>query len=141
MSDENTTPAKLVYEAMINVHSLRSEYWHQIHQGRISHRLHSDLQSATMDYYDELKRYRGRVKKKWREAQLDRLPEIVARKRTITKTEKQGGIMTQTTESYPSRIAVNQIVQITYDLDDIATDLGFAIENNPPVADPDEAIV
>jgi hypothetical protein len=126
----NPTPAKIVYNAMIRAHQARSEMWQAKLMNAVTDGHRARLQSATLDYYDELRRYRSQVEDEWQAASpwaggLDVLPQLAAKTRTETIEEVSGGINRTRVVETPYQIDPDHLIMTLYDLDDIAADLGF----------------
>lgn len=63
--EHNPTPARIVYDAMIRAHRARSELWQAKLMNAVTNTHRARLQSAALDYYDELRRYRSHVEDEW----------------------------------------------------------------------------
>lgn len=142
----------IVYDAMRQCHHTRSQYWMAQQTDSVSRNTLLRFQQAILDYHDELRRYRSDVKKKWKNGLentgydhlddgLDALPYIINRQQTQTDEVSQGGMKRVRVQRKPVVLPGNDLLAISYNLDDIAEHIGFATETKTPVAGLDEAEV
>lgn len=120
-------PRRMIYEIRRRVQAARNRYWTEGVDGSVSNETHRELAVAALQYHDVLHEFRG-------ESIIDEgdFPDIspiedrIGRK--VNRPVQSPGLG-RPTESQPvpavTEIGVEQLVQITEDLDDLAKKLGF----------------
>lgn len=130
-SNTDPTPARMVYETQIHIAKMRRNYRKAKLAGNVPETVVDNLGISVMDYYDLLRRYRNKanIKEDWHNEGIDQLEEL-AGETVVVENGGSGLGRTQSTEEIPAikTIDAETLIEISYKLDDIASDLGFEAE-------------
>jgi len=129
MSDErdDPEPRRMIYEIRRRVQAARNQYWADGVDAEVSDRTHRELAIAALQYYDVLYEFRSEQildEDDWPDVEV--LRERVGK--TVRRRERSDVFGEQSTvRQVPavSEVPVEQIVDITENLDDLAKTLGF----------------
>lgn len=137
---DNRIPQKLIYHAQQRVQAARSEMWRSLFErGGVPEDTRTELQTAVMLYYDELRKYKSRPqaeavwgdKGPW-ENGLNEL-EQRATEPTVSVNAESGPRKRELEQSRgPPRLSANELYEASKALDDVAEALGFAADTPMP---------
>ncbi|SNZ06134.1 hypothetical protein SAMN06269185_1061 [Natronoarchaeum philippinense] len=122
---ENNRAARMVYDALEEMHRRRREYWRSKSVGAVTKNLQAALQGSVVDVHDELRPHKHKVDEQWDEHNLDALPELAQSKIRDPSVSTKGGRVTVSQSTKPYRIQCRRLVRWSWALDEIARDLGF----------------
>jgi hypothetical protein len=130
MSDDNDTSrmGRLVSQARVQMQQARSQYWGEGSSGHVSESTLQDLRSSLLQYYDVLREHRSEkaIKEEWDSKEFDQLPEMISTKVTVeSDTAGHGSGSSEDTVPYIQTLSAKELVDISYELDDVAKELGF----------------
>lgn len=122
-----------VQDALDAMHGQRADFRRARQVGRVSERLHLSFQQSVLDVYDELRPYREEVEDEWDEATpyeggLDALPQAAEQTVERSSVTSQGGVVRREASVEPYQIPGDVLLESSYDLDDVACELGFGSE-------------
>ena len=134
MSDDrdDPEPRRMIYEIRRRVQAARNQYWANGVDAEVSDRTHRELAIAALQYYDVLYEFRDEPvldEDDWPDVEV--LRERVGK--TVRRRERSDVFGEQSTvRQVPavSEVPVEQIVDITENLDDLAKTLGFGASTN-----------
>lgn len=137
---DNRVPQKLIYHAQQRVQLARSEMWRALFEsGYVPEDIRTELQTAVMLYYDELRKYKDRPQAEavWSEKGPweDGLNELERRatQPSVSVTETTGPRQRQAERSEgPPRLSAGELYDASKALDDVAEALGFAADTPMP---------
>ena len=126
---------RVILLAQVEMQEARREYWADRADGRLSPGTANQLHASLMSYYDALRRHReeDNVEEKWAEYDLDGLGTAMLEDVTERVGAPGRGNVTKTV-TRPNRLEPKQAVSLSYVLDDLARDLGFAPAVDTPTA-------
>lgn len=140
----STRADRRVQDALDELHYRRAEFRRALQLQQVSTEIHLRFQQAVLDVHDELRPYREEVDDQWAEATpyeggLEVLPGLVDRVETVTDVTVSGGVPTREERTEPVQIPERALLEISYDLDDIASALGFGSDTDTetPHEEPD----
>lgn len=143
-NDDYSHPAyqRIIYESQIQMQEARSLFWSDRAENAVTRENIQLLQASLMRYFDALRRYRTKpiIKTEWEEGGFDRLKDVALSERPV-ETRSPGRSSKSDTQTAPAMLDPHTIIEMSYALDDIATELGFAAPVGEKVAELDEAIV
>lgn len=139
MSADAETPAsgsranRRVQDALDEMHARRAEFRRALQVHQVDQGLHLRFQQAVLDVYDELRPYRDEVEDEWGDATpyeegLDALVSLAGRTTETSSVQVSNGVLRRQVSRDPYRIPAGELVQTSYDLDEIACELGFGPE-------------
>lgn len=131
--DEVSSPfGRLIYNAQEEMDRARMLYFQERAANSVSDDTISYLQASLLRYYSILRRYRDvdAVEELWTD-EFEQLQEYALSDQTVA-TRSAGRGSRQSITSRPGRVDPKVAVELSHQLDDIATELGFS-------ATPDEA--
>ncbi|CAI49734.1 uncharacterized protein NP_7010A (plasmid) [Natronomonas pharaonis DSM 2160] len=127
---QDRAPRRMIHDMRRRVQMVRNQYWDEGVEGQVSVQTHKELAAACIQYYDVLYEFRD-------ESVLDDgdFPNIAPlRQRLGQRVERHQpsagrgrGVSTQTVPAI-TEIPVEEILQLTEDLDDLAKKLGFGAQ-------------
>ena len=125
---DDPQPKRLVYRAMERMQMARAIFWEARAEGTVNGDVSKGLQVSLMQYYDALRRYRnkGLVAQEWEKGNFDRLRRMAMEDETVQAGNSKKRGAEAPTQAKPKQIPPLKMVEMSYDLDDIATKLGFA---------------
>jgi hypothetical protein len=128
-SDESDTShfARLIYRAQEEMDEARMLYFQQRADNSVADETISYLQASLMRYYSILRRYRDEepVAEEWPAQQFRELQQHVLSEQPV-QTASAGRGSRHSVQKRPGRVDPKQAVELSFTLDDIATELGFA---------------
>jgi hypothetical protein len=107
----------------------RSQFWREGSSGHVSEKALQQLRSSLLQYYDVLREFRGEkaIKEEWSEKEFDRFPDMVSQEVVVKQSTSGHGSGTQRqTVPYIKTLSGQELVDLSYELDDIANKLGFS---------------
>jgi len=121
--------SRLIYRAQEEMDQARMLFFQQRANNAVSEQTRSYLQAALMRYYSIMRRYRDEepVEEDWPAEQFAQLQEHVLSDQPVPSASAGRGSRTAV-ETQPGRVEPRMAVELSYLLDDIATELGFAAE-------------
>lgn len=125
---DDPEPRRMIYDIRQRVQMARNRYWADGVDSQISNETHRELAIAALQYYDVLYEFRGESvigDSDWPD--ISPLRERVGQ--TVTRrTQSDAFGEPTTTEEVPAvmLLPVDEIVELTEELDDLAKTLGFA---------------
>lgn len=142
---DSRVPQQLIYNAQQRVQAARRQMWESIFtEGHVPEHVRTDLQTAVMLYYDELRKYKNRPQADaiwddcgpW-ENGLDELKKIATRP-SVTVHGQQGPRQQGTERAEaPPRFDPMELYEASTALDDVAEALGFAAHTPMPEGETD----
>lgn len=119
-----------VQRALTEMQQRRREFQDARQVGQPGDRLHLSFQSVILEVHDVLRPYRGDVAEEWREATrwddgLEALPKAVGARPVREVRETGIGRETVELEYRPQLLRPTHLLEISYELDEIAKELGF----------------
>ena len=131
MSDEGdkSRMGRLVSQARVQIQQARSQYWEQGSSGRVSESVMRDLRSALLQYYDVLREHRGEkaIEDQWQDKEFDNLPEMIfSEVRVNAESAGHGSSSKSKTVPFIQTLSAQELIEISYDLDEVANELGFS---------------
>jgi len=129
-----------VQKTLTAMHRYRGEFQQARQLGPVDDGLHLAFQSRVLEAHDALRPYRGSVADQWREATewekgLSALPRAVAARPRQTVQSQGFGRTTVDVEYAPQLLAEEHLLSISYELDEIAREIGFEPE---PATEPED---
>lgn len=119
-----------VQRALTTMHDRRRDFQDARQVGAVDDGLHLSFQSCILESHDVLRPYREDVLEKWQNATrwengLETLPNAVAAK--PTRQVKESGIGREDVQTVyqPQLIPEHHLLEISYEIDEIAKTLGF----------------
>lgn len=125
--EESSHFSRLIYRAQEEMDQARMLYFQQRAANSVPEETITYLQASLMRYYGIMRRYRDEsaVEDEWPGEQFQRLQEhVLSEERVPTQSAGRGS--RQTVQTRPGRVDPKQAVELSFTLDDIATELGFA---------------
>jgi len=119
-----------VQEVLTEMHHTRHKFEAARQAGDLDEALLHEFQAIVVAAYGELRPFREYVKGMWEDATtwgggLDVLPEKTAPQK-VTRVKTVGlGRTEKVTETVRSRIQPHHLLRISYEIDEIATELGY----------------
>jgi ATP-dependent protease HslVU (ClpYQ) ATPase subunit len=131
LSDEGDKSrlGRLVSQARVQIQQARSQYWEQGSSGRVSESVMRDLRSSLLQYYDVLREHRGEkaIEEQWESKEFDNLPDMIFSEVSVrAQSAGHGSASRSKTVPYIQTLSAQDLVEISYDLDDVANELGFS---------------
>jgi len=125
--DDSSHFSRLIYRAQEEMDQARMVYFQQRAADAVSEQTITYLQASLMRYYGIMRRYRDEstVQEKWPAEQFQQLQEHVLGEQRVP-TQSAGRGSRQSVQTRPGRVDPKQAVELSFTLDDIATELGFA---------------
>ena len=127
-SDDDTSHfSRLIYRAQEEMDQARMLYFQQRAANAVSEQTETYLQASLMRYYAIMRRYRDEstIEDEWPAKEFQQLQDHVLSEEPVA-TNSAGRGSRQTVQKRPGRVDPKQAVELSFDLDDIATELGFA---------------
>lgn len=127
-NDEDSSQfGRLIYRAQEEMDEARMLYFQQRAANSVTEETITYLQASLMRYYGIMRRYRDEsaVEDEWPGEQFQRLQDHVLSEEQVP-TQSAGRGSRQTVQTRPGRVDPKQAVELSFTLDDIATELGFA---------------
>ena len=124
---DNSHFSRLIYRAQEEMDQARMLYFQQRAEGGANEETITYLQASLMRYYSVMRRYRDEsaIEDEWPTEQFRQLQEhVLSEERVSTRSAGRGS--RQTVQTRPGRVDPKQAVELSFTLDDIATELGFA---------------
>lgn len=136
MSEQGQSFQRIILDAQKEMQETRRYYWQARAVGAPTENVVEHMQAALMSYYDALRRYRMKpnVKGDWEEHGFDRIEQVALSDKVVLQKPPGRGKTAQKRRT-PQKIDAQNIIEMSYRLDDLSTELGFAAEtkNNTPV--------
>jgi len=133
---EKSRMAQLVSRARVQMQQARTQYWSEGGEGRVRQSTLRDLRSSLLQYYDVLREFRGQecIEEKWESKEFDQLPEMIFSEVSVNKETAGHGSGSETdTVPYIQTLSARELVELSYELDDVANKLGFCAETDEKV--------
>jgi len=125
--DDSSHFSRLVYRAQEEMDQARMVYFQQRASDAVTSETVSYLQASLMRYYSIMRRYRDEsaVEDEWPTEQFRQLQEHVLSDQPV-QSQSAGRGSRKSVQTRPGRVDPNVAVELSFALDDIATELGFA---------------
>jgi hypothetical protein len=119
--------SRLIYRAQEEMDQARMLYFQQRAANSVTQETITYLQASLMRYYGIMRRYRDEsaVEEEWPTAEFQQLQEYALSEQPVA-TQSAGRGSRQAVETRPGRVDPKRAVELSFTLDDIATELGFA---------------
>lgn len=127
-----------VQQIITEMHRVRQQFQEEREVGDVSDSLHLRFQTALVSCHDALRPFRNRAKSKWEDATewdeygLEVLPFAVKARPVETSSSAGMGRFKRQVEHQPRLLDEGHLLQISYDIDEIAEGIGF--EPAPDIA-------
>lgn len=136
--------ARLILDAQQQMDQARTVYYQERAENGVTAETHAHLHSSLLRYYSILRRYRdeNHAEEAWTEYNLDALDDMIRGTEVVEEPTPGRGSGTRTVRR-PKRVSPELAVELSFTLDDIAKDLGFAAkatESTPRTEVTDELI-
>jgi len=136
---DDPEPRQMIYEIRRRVQAARNRYWAEGVDGEVSDETHRELATAVLQYHDVLYEFRNESvlsSDDWPD--IAEIRERVGRK--ARQRTQQGGLSrpaTVTLVPAVTQVPIEDVLQLSEDLDDLAKTLGFAaaVEATRPLYD------
>lgn len=124
---DNSHFSRLIYRAQEEMDQARMLYFQQRASNNVAEQTITYLQASLMRYYGIMRRYRDEsaIEDEWPADQFQQLQDHVLGEERVS-TQSAGRGSRQTVQTRPGRVDPKQAVELSFTLDDIATELGFA---------------
>lgn len=135
-----------VQRALTAMHRYRSEFQQARQLGPVDDGLHLAFQSRVVETHDALRPYRESVAEQWDEATewdegLSVLPKAVAARPSRTVQSQGFGRQTVDVEYRPQLLNEEHLLSISYELDEIAREIGFEPEPEQEIENVDGGMI
>lgn len=123
--------AKLVYNAMADMHESRSTFRHYQMFGDVPDSVHREFEARLVSFYDELKCYKHAAGEKWDEMNIDAIASISANLQSVSSSSSDSGALASPLETgRVERVPIdeNALIALSYNLDECANEIGFAAD-------------
>lgn len=135
-----------VQTALTSMQRYRSEFQQARQLGQPDDGLHLAFQASIVESHDALRPYKDQASEKWNEATrwddgLDLLPKAVAARPTEEVKSKGFGRQVVETDYRPQLLAETHLLEISYEIDEIAREMGFEVVPETPERNVDGGVV
>lgn len=119
--------ARLILDAQQQMDQARTLYYQELAENGVTGETRAHLHSSLLRYYSILRRYRteNQAADAWEEHDLDALGDVL-RQQEVVKQKRPGWGTGVEEVVRPRRINPEDAIEVSFTLDDVAKDLGFA---------------
>jgi hypothetical protein len=135
-----------VQRALTTMAERRRDFQEARQLGAVDDSLHLLFQSSIVEVHDALRPFKGSVSRQWREAArwkkgLKALPKAVAARPQRRVKTVGFGRETVETEYQPQLLREDHLLEMSYELDEIAREIGFETEPGDEEQDQDGGVI